>query len=103
MQEPCCTVGYSICEKNGHIPGGPLWTVEWLPKGYAVSLEDRLICTFFDTGCLWDEFGPKNPPPLIKAVCRAIENHLREHSEDIAGHRVNVEAEAAEIKRKMKS
>ena len=45
----------------------------WLPKGYAVSLEDRLICTFFDTGCLWDEFGPKNPPPLIKAVCRAIE------------------------------
>lgn len=92
MREPCCTVGCAICEKNGHIPGGPLWIIEWLPKGYGPSLEDRLICTFFDTEHCWDwdEFGPKSPPPLIKAVCRAIEKHLREHPEDIAGHLVNI-------------
>lgn len=69
-----------------------MWAVQWLPKGYAVTLEDRLICAFFDTELLWGkEFGPTNPPPLIKAVCKAIEDHLREHPEDVAGHLVNVE------------
>lgn len=90
MREPCCTVGYTWCDKNGHIPGGPLWMVEWLPKGYAISLEDRLICTFFDTGGLWKAYEPgpqeDHTPPLIRVVVKAIEEHLKAHPEDIAGH-----------------
>lgn len=96
MRKPHCTVGYTGCKKNGHIPGGPLWTVTWLPKGYAVTLEDRLICTFFDTEHTWDEFGPKNPPPLIKVVCKAIEDHLCNHPDDTAGHLVNAHAAVSE-------
>lgn len=101
MKQPCCAVSYTWCNKNGHIPGGPLWMVTWLPRGYDVvgslawiyepstpSLADRLICTFFDTEHAWDEFCPKNPPPLIKAVCKAIEDHLRDHPDDVAGHLV---------------
>lgn len=84
--EVCCTVGYTWCKPNGHIPGGPLWMVEWLPNGYGPSMDDRLICTFFDTEGRWDGYGVKEPPPLIAAVKKAIEDHLRAHPEDMAGH-----------------
>lgn len=94
MREPCCTVGLTSYEKQGHIPGGLIWTVTWLPKGFGPSMQDRLICTFFDTEGRWptERFGlqMETRPPLIRAVCDAIEKHLREHPEDIAGHLVNV-------------
>jgi len=37
VKEPCCGVSYTLCKKEGHIPGGPIWMVEWLPKGLRVS------------------------------------------------------------------
>lgn len=91
------SVGYSWCEKKGHIPGGPIWMLHWLPKGYAPTKEDRLLCVFFDTSERWeggglrmpedcDEDKPRPMPRLLQIVAKAIENHLREHPEDAAGH-----------------
>jgi hypothetical protein len=97
MRKPCLSIGYSWCDKNGHIPGGPIWMLHWLPKGYATTKEDRLLAVFFDTDLLWDGSGLRMPeecdeekpqpmPRLLQVVKTAIENHLREHPEDAAGH-----------------
>lgn len=89
---PCLSVGYTGCKADGHIPWGPLWTVQWLPKGYGPSMGDRLVCAFFDTGRLWDDYGVSRSdgtlPPLIRVAVEAMEAHLRQHPEDLAGHRL---------------
>jgi hypothetical protein len=93
----CISVGFSGCEKNGHIPAGPIWLLEWLPKGYGPTYEDRLLAVFFDTDGKWDRDGLRMPeecdeekprplPGLLQVVVKAIEDHLREHPEDAAGH-----------------
>lgn len=89
MAEPCISIGLSGCDKNDHIPGGVIWMLHWLPKGYAPTKEDRLLGVFFDTDGRWNDYGlgGKRPlPPLLAAVKKAIEDHLREHPEDAAGH-----------------
>ena len=90
-RDPICSVSYSHCYKNDHIPGGPIWMLEWLPKGYGPGEDDRMIGVLFDTDGRWDTkkygLGSRAPlPPLIAAIKAAIEAHLREHPEDIAGH-----------------
>lgn len=97
MSEPCLSIGYSGCDKSGHIPGGPIWMLHWLPKGYAPTEQDRLLAVFFDTDYQWDGCGLRMPedcdeekprplPRLLQVVKIAIEQHLREHPEDAAGH-----------------
>lgn len=75
MHEPCCTVGFS---GSDHFPKGATWYVTWLPKGYAPTTEDRLICAFPDPTGEWSDYGLKEGkrPPLIEAVVTAIEAHL---------------------------
>lgn len=96
-RQGCLSVGYTGCEKSGHIPGGPMWAVYWLPKGYGLSMQDRLVCAFFDTGNRWDEHNVDRDrlPPLIRVACEAMEAHLRDHPEDLAGHMLYVEEESA--------
>jgi len=70
--------------------------LHWLPKGYAPTYEDRLLGVFFDTEGKWSDCGLRMPedcddekhplPRLLQVVKTAIENHLREHPEDAAGH-----------------
>lgn len=99
MREACLSIGLSGCAKSEHIPGGPIWMLEWLPKGYGPTKEDRLLGVFFDTDNRWSGFGlsatltdedhyegKRLMPPLLRVVKEAIEKHLREHPEDAAGH-----------------
>ena len=89
MREPCASFGHSTCDENGHIPGGPIWMLHWLPKGFAPTSQDRLLAVFFDTDGKWDDCGVGSKralPPLLEAVKKAVEAHLREHPEDAAGH-----------------
>lgn len=90
MRESCVSFGYSGCDKNGHIPGGPIWMLHWLPKGYAPTKEDRLLAVFFDTEDRWIDCGlgsKRRPlPRLLQVVKEAVEKHLRENPEDAAGH-----------------
>lgn len=71
-RKPCCTVSYS---GSDHFPKGITWYVTWLPKGYAPTNEDQLVCAFPDQG--WDEYGlgEGKRPPLIQAVVEAIEKY----------------------------
>lgn len=74
MRGPCCSVGY-----GGDYPN-LRWRVAWLPKGYAITAEDRFVCGFADPGDgSWDEYGLSagKRPPLIEAVCAAIETFYR--------------------------
>ena len=81
IREPCCTVSLS---GSDHFPKGTTWYVEWLPKGYGPSNEDRLICAFPDPGGAWCEAGyglsEERRPPLIAAVVKAINEHLAVHN-----------------------
>jgi len=82
--------GYSWCDKSGHIPGGPIWMLSWLPKGYAPTREDRLLAVFFDTDGSWDEagLGDSAPlPPLLAVVQKAVQEYLRDNPDEAAGHR----------------
>lgn len=89
-REPCVSIGYTGCKKDGHIPGGPIWVMTWAPKGYLPTREDRKLAVFFDTDHAWGDdygLGGERPlPPLLRVVKEAIEKHLREHPEDVAGH-----------------
>lgn len=83
MREPCCMVSLTGIGKNdGHIPRGSLWLVTWLPKGYAPTMLDRLICAFPDPEGLWDDYGLSEGkrPPLIEAAVKAIEDYMRPHT-----------------------
>lgn len=62
--------------------------LHWLPHGYATTRDDRLLGIFFDTDGKWDEksIGDENLPELIRVVKKAIEDHLRDHPNDAAGH-----------------
>src|SRR5690349_2599615 len=100
MREPSVSFGFSWTEKVGHIPGGPIWMLHWLPKGYGPTEQDRLLAVFFDTDNQWDGCGLRMPdqcdeekptplPRLLQVVKTAIEDHLRRHPEDAAGHLEN--------------
>ena len=96
MREACVSISYSRCDKNGHIPGGPIWMLHWLPKGYGPSQNDKLLGVFFDTGGEWDGCGLRMPkdcddekphplPPLLQVVKVAIEKFVRENPDALLG------------------
>lgn len=77
-RDPCCSVGFS---GSDHFPRGVTWYVWWLPRGYATTPEDRILCAFPDQG--WNEYGlggqlPR--PPLIEAVCKRIEQFMKDEA-----------------------
>jgi hypothetical protein len=84
MSEPCCSVGtggaYRIAA-HGLEPGcDSPWHISWLPKGYAPTHDDYVICLVArppDED--WSECGLSegNRPPLVQAICNAIEAHMR--------------------------
>lgn len=73
-RSPCCTVSYSGAD---HFPKGITWYITWLPKGYAPTKEDELVCAVPDKGN-WDSFGLREGehPPLIQAICAAVEKFM---------------------------
>lgn len=85
MREAKVSFGYTWCDKSGHIPGGPIHVMTWLPKGYGPTEEDRLLAVFFDTDGRWGGIG-KELPPLLRVVKKAVEDYLRDHPEEVAGH-----------------
>ena len=102
-REPCISIGFSWTEKNGRIPAGPIWTVNWLPKGYGPTKDERLLAVFLDTEGKWNGHGLRMPedcddekpsplPRLLQVIKVALETHLREHPEDLAGHLVNLDS-----------
>lgn len=84
MKEGHCTVGrggpYQIA-KSGLEPGCEYpWHILWLPKGYAPTHNDYCICLIAKPPDEdWSEFGVKRGkrPPLIDAICEAIEKHMK--------------------------
>jgi hypothetical protein len=77
-------VAYTAIGKNdGHIPPGGLWLIEWLPKGYGPTPNDKLVCVFPDQG--WRELGHHvkegGLPPLIEAVVKVIEDYMLTHGQ----------------------
>jgi len=84
MKEGCISVGTTFTSGEGHIPRGAIYLLDWLPKGYGPSLEDRRICVIFD-----DKFGDDDRedglPKLVLAVKATVEKHLRENPDDLFG------------------
>lgn len=80
----CCSVGYGgpyEIAKYGLEPGCKHpYHISWLPNGYAPTHDDYIICL---VACPpkenWDHFGlaKGERPPLIEAICSAIEKHAR--------------------------
>ncbi len=82
--------------RNGHCAvgtGGPFeiassglepgcrrpWHIVWLPKGYAPTRDDYCICLVAKPPDEdWSEsgVGEGNLPPLIEAICKAIDDHM---------------------------
>jgi hypothetical protein len=79
--------GITWCDRNGHIPGGEIWTMRWLSHGYAPTKGDRLLAVWFDTDGAWSNYGLNEGtlPPLLATVKTAIEEHLKQHPGDISG------------------
>lgn len=77
----CCAVSFSSAD---HFPKGAAWFVTWLPRGYAPTPDDRLICAFPDQEEWGDNYTLRagNRPPMIEAVCTAITEALRTARED---------------------
>jgi hypothetical protein len=74
MRSPCCSVGY-----GGENPD-LTWHIHWLPKGYAITAADRFVCAFAEPeDGSWEGYGlaAGKRPPLIEAVCAAIETFYR--------------------------
>ncbi len=83
-REACCTVGfggdYRIAahglEPGCHHP----WHITWLPKGYGPTREDYVICLVAQPPNEdWEQYGLSKGkrPPLIEAICAAIETHMK--------------------------
>lgn len=79
----CCSVGiggpYSIAvhglEPGCHVP----WHITWLPNGYAPTPDDYVVCLVAQPpGEDWSRYSLSRGerPPLIEAVCAAIEKHM---------------------------
>lgn len=96
MREPCCSVGLS---GESRFPRGVTWYVTWLPKGYAPTFEDRMVCAFpAPLDGSWDDcsLSKGKRPPIIEAVCAAIEAALIAEPELSFGrHEPWVEAQRA--------
>jgi len=76
-REPCCTVSFSGSE---HFPKCATWYVTWLPKGYAPTSSDRLVCALPDPTGEWSNYGLRagERPPLIEALVKTIEEFFKE-------------------------
>lgn len=82
VRKGCVAVGY-----GGEVGAAP-WHVMWLPKGYAVTAGDRMVCYFAEPQNSWSKsYGLKegHRPPLIEAVCKAIEQFMAEHPDHEIG------------------
>jgi hypothetical protein len=83
-REACCSVGlggpYEIAT-SGLEPGcRHPWHISWLPKGYAPTPDDFIVCLIAEPpGEDWSEYGLSRGlrPPLVEAVCAAIEAAMR--------------------------
>lgn len=84
-RKPCCSVGFG---GHDHFPKGAAWTIHWLPKGYAITRDDRFLCAFPNPeNGEWEDYGLGDEaplPPLIKAVTDAIETYFAAHPEEAA-------------------
>lgn len=75
-----CSVGfggnYSV-PPDGLMPGcRHPWHITWLPHGYAPTADDFVVCVVAEPpGADWSEYGLSAGirPPLIEAICSAIE------------------------------
>lgn len=83
MREPCCAVGTGgpfVIPPSGLEPGcRHPWHISWLPKGFATTPEDYIIAVIAEpAGEDWSiyGFGRGERPPLIEAICAAIESTL---------------------------
>ena len=80
MRKARCAVGcggpYAIA-KSGLEPGcRHPWHISWLPKGFAPTREDFIICLVAEPpGEDWSDYGLARGerPPLVEAICSAIE------------------------------
>lgn len=82
-REPCCSVGvggdYKIAAMGLDSGCSSPWHISWLPKGYAPTHDDFVICLVAEPpGEDWSEYGLKEGtrPPLVQAVVDAIESHM---------------------------
>ena len=75
-REPCCTISYS---GSVHFPKGGTWYIWWLPKGYAPTDEDVMICALPEQNG-WEAYGLSRGerPPLVQAVVDVIEAFYNE-------------------------
>jgi hypothetical protein len=79
----CCSVGlggpYEIPESGDDHGCKYPWHICWLPKGYAVTPNDYVICLVAEPPDEdWEKFGlgKGSRPPLIEAICKTIENYM---------------------------
>ncbi len=78
-RSPCASPG---CGGDYRIPASGLdpgyrwpWHISWLPKGYAVTEDDRVVCVVappHDED--WSDIEGR--PPLVEAICEAIERYM---------------------------
>ena len=69
-----------------------MWLLTWLPSGYGPTKKDKLLFSYFDTDGKFDNFSVRDGqrPPIIDAVCAAIEKHIDEHPDwEIGGHLIS--------------
>lgn len=87
MREPCISVGFTGTPGDGaHIKPSSIYTFDWLPKGYGPSMEDRTICVLFDSeDRMESRLGVGERHPLVEAIARAIETHLKNNPADAVG------------------
>ncbi len=77
-----CAVGRGGFEipKSGLQPGCEYpWHIAWLPKGYGPTHGDYIICLVAKPPDEdWSNFRLRRGkrPPLIEAICEAIEKHM---------------------------
>lgn len=78
-----CAVGYGGPYEiaiNGLEPGCKRpWHISWLPKGYAPTRDDFVICLVAEPpGGNWDQYGLARGerPPMIEAICTVIEEQM---------------------------
>ena len=84
-REPCVSVGYT--GREVHHKNRECWEIYWLPKGYGPTHEDRQVCTVYFESSDDERHGlaKGKRPPIVEAVCDAVEEFMRQHGDDAAG------------------